>query len=270
MPSSWKSSGPEPLRRLLSLLAASVYPDLCPLCREPLPSPSSRLCSQCEAGLVPVSHPFCPRCGEPFAAKIGNDHLCGRCLKLKSPFTRARGFGLYQGPLAEGIRRLKYRAEFSLVRGLAAILEEAFEREFGDSAFDLLIPVPLHRRRLRSRGFNQAILLCRGLARRHGLGLDCYNLQRIRDTAPQYGLTIRQREENVKKAFALKRPELVAGRRVLLVDDVYTTGATVKECAQVLKRAKAANITVLTLARVGPGSLPPPEAAETGAASERV
>ena len=252
MPSSWKNSALEQLRRLLSPLAASVFPDLCPLCREPLPHAGSRFCATCEANLVPISHPFCPRCGEPFAAKIGLDHPCGRCRKRQPPFARARGFGLYQGPLAEAIRRLKYRAEFSLTRCLSGILEEAFGREFGKETYDLVIPVPLHHRRLRTRGFNQAILLGRGLAQAHGLRLDCRNLQRVRDTAPQFGLSVRQREENVKGAFALRRPELVAGRRVLLLDDVYTTGATAKECARMLKRAKAASIDVLTLARAGP------------------
>jgi len=257
MPSNWKNSALEPLRRLLAPLAASVFPDLCPLCREPLPQASSRFCATCEASLVPISHPFCLRCGKPFNSKLGGDHPCGDCyLHPRLPFARARAYGLYQGPLAEGIRRFKYHAEFSLTRSLSGIFEEAFRREFGDSAYDLVIPVPLHGRRLRSRGFNQAILLSRGLARRHGLPLDCRNLQRIRDTVPQYGLKIREREKNVKGAFALQRPERIAGRRVLLVDDVYTTGATAKECARVLKRAKAASIDVLTLARAGEG-LPP-------------
>ena len=258
-------------RRLLASLAASVYPDLCPLCRAPLPHSGSSFCAQCEASLVPISHPFCPRCGKPFASKLGGDHPCGDCyLHPRPPFSRARAYGLYQGPLAEGIRRLKYQAEFSLVCGLAAILEEAFEGAFSEEKYDLLIPVPLHRRRLRSRGFNQAILLSRGLARRYGLRLDCHNLQRIRDTAPQYGLTAPQREKNVKGAFALQRPELVAGRRVLLVDDVYTTGATAKECARVLKRAKAAGIDVLTLARAGAGSPPPPPAKDAEITADEI
>jgi ComF family protein len=261
----------DPLRRILASLAASVFPDLCPLCQAPLPHSGSSFCAQCEASLVPISHPFCPRCGKPFASKLGGDHPCGDCYKHpRPPFSRARAFGLYQGPLAEGIRRLKYRAELSLGRVLSALLEEAFEREFSAGAYDLVIPVPLHRRRLRSRGFNQAILLSRGLARRHGLRLDCRNLQRIRDTDPQYGLSIRQREENVKRAFALKRPELVAGRRVLLVDDVYTTGATAKECARVLKRAKAAGIDVLTLARAGAGSPPPPPAKDAEITADEI
>ena len=251
MRSSWKNSALEPARRILSSLTGTVYPWLCPLCRAPLARTDARFCAPCEASLVPLRSPRCPRCGEPFAAPDTGDHLCGNCYRRKPPFARARAYGLYQGALAEGIRRLKFSAEFSLARGLAGLLAEAFLRELPDSSYDLVIPVPLHRRRLRERGFNQSILLARALCRRHRLRLDRTTLVRTRETAPQYGLSRRQRELNVKRAFALQAPGIIAGRRVLLVDDILTTGATARECARTLKRAKAAGVDVLTLARAG-------------------
>jgi len=251
MPSSWKSSALEPARRILASLTGAIYPWLCPLCQTPLAAEGIGFCPKCAESIQPISRPFCPSCGEPFASPFGLDHRCGRCLQRKPPFARGRAYGLYQGALAEGIRRLKFSEEFSLVQSLSGLLAEAFARELADANYDLVIPVPLHPKRLRERGFNQVILLAQELCRRQRLRLDCHNLRRVRDTPPQIGLTRNQREQNLKGAFALRTPKALAGRRVLLVDDILTTGATARECARTLKRAKASGVDVLVLARVG-------------------
>jgi ComF family protein len=119
----------------------------------------------------------------------------------------------------------------------------------GIKGFDVVIPVPLHKQRLKERGFNQSLLLAREVARVFGLEVDYRSLKRIRPTRPQVDLKPDERKKNVKGAFDVKSPERVRGRRVLLVDDVFTTGATVSECARVLKKA-GAEVYVLTLARV--------------------
>jgi ComF family protein len=146
------------------------------------------------------------------------------------------------------LRRHKYGLDQSLGRALAEFLDAGPELKAG--AYDIVIPVPLHRTRLRWRGFNQAALLGAALARRLNCSLDVVTLARVRATASQTERDRAQRTRNVRDAFAVRRPSRVAGQRVLLVDDVMTTGATADECARVLRAAGALRIDVLTLARV--------------------
>jgi len=167
-------------------------------------------------------------------------------MKTERSFSTARSAGLYEGTLLEAIHLLKYRGRTSLVRPLASILAGTIDC----TGYDIITPVPLHRRRLQERGFNQSLLLARCLAKESHLSLDYVNLRRIRATAPQTGLRGRERTSNVKRAFSVKNSVPFAGKRVLLVDDVYTTGATVTECSQALKAAGAREVGVLTLARV--------------------
>lgn len=244
-----------PLRRIYTSLTAVVFPPLCPMCRTPLPTSQIDFCPPCRESISPIVRPFCPICGEPFISPHPREHLCGRCARRRPPFGRARAYGLYQGALAEAIRRLKYAPDFSLTRTLAQMLDTVLAAEMKLKEIELVIPVPLHRGRLKERGFNQALVLAKELCRHRRLRLDYHNLQRVRHTLPQYGLTRRQREQNVHGAFALRAPEKIAGRRVLLVDDIFTTGATARECARTLKRAKAASVEVLTLARAGPAQV---------------
>jgi ComF family protein len=153
---------------------------------------------------------------------------------------------LFEGPLREAIHVYKYRP----VRSLGKPLSDWMAGQVNMAVpLDVVMPVPLHRERLRRRGFNQALLLAHGISERFGVPL-CYdNLARIRPTRPQVELTGRERAENVRDAFRLLRPCEVGDRKVLLIDDVFTTGATMNECARVLKDAGAASVTVLTLAR---------------------
>ncbi len=200
-----------------------------------------------------IEEPKCPVCGAPFLSETVPAHLCGRCIKRRPPFKRARSWGIYDKALRDAVREFKFHARHGLCRPLADLLGEVYDRDMADRGFNLVIPVPLHKRRLRERGFDQATLLARSLSKRNGLELSLYNLRRRRFTMPQYGLTLRAREANVRGAFDLKKPEQIKGRDVLLVDDVYTTGATVKECARVLRRAGAKEVGVITLARGGVG-----------------
>jgi ComF family protein len=146
------------------------------------------------------------------------------------------------------IRRHKYGRDQSLSRALAQCLGDSLP--LSSEGYDLVIPVPLHRRRLRWRGFNQAALLGAVVARKIGCRLDVVTLARIHDTAPQTAQDSTQRRQNVRGAFAVTRRHRIANRRVLLVDDVMTTGATVNECARTLLAAGARRVDVLTLARV--------------------
>ena len=149
----------------------------------------------------------------------------------------------------EAIHLLKYRKKTSLSRPLGALARKTFVQFWDIDAIDLLVSVPLHVKRLRERGFNQAHLLIRGWAKQDGIPLDGLTLSRSRWTAPQTTLSRGERRKNIKGAFSVRHPNRIKGRKVLLVDDVYTTGATVNECARVLMKAGAEFVDVLTLAR---------------------
>jgi ComF family protein len=149
----------------------------------------------------------------------------------------------------EAIHLLKYRKKTSLARPLSTLARETFFQFWDVDGIDLLVSVPLHVKRLRERGFNQAQLLIRRWAKQDGIPFDGLTLFRSRWTEPQTSLSRMERQKNIKGAFSVRHPEKIKGRRVLLVDDVYTTGATVNECARVLMKTSAEFVDVLTLAR---------------------
>ena len=206
-------------------------------------------CKSCQKDLRPIDSPFCSKCGRPFISRQGENHACWECLVEQRYFRKARAFGLYDGALMEAIHRLKYGRHTSLAQPLSALLRETFFQCWDVTTVDLLVPVPLHLRRLRQRGFNQAYLLIRRWAKQDGIAIDGLTLSRSRWTEPQTALSRKERKKNIKGAFAVKRPETIRGKQIVLVDDVYTTGSTVNECARVLMKAGAALVDVLTLAR---------------------
>ncbi len=206
-------------------------------------------CESCRKGLTPIASPFCSRCGLPFVSREGDDHTCSECLLEKKYFRKARAFGVYDGSLMEAIHLLKYRKKSSLSRPLSALTRETFFQFWDVDGIDLLVSVPLHVKRLRERGFNQAHLLIARWAKQEGIPFDGLTLSRSRWTEPQTTLSRTERQKNIKGAFSLRHPEKIKGRKILIVDDVYTTGATVNECARVLIKAGAEFVDVLTLAR---------------------
>lgn len=160
----------------------------------------------------------------------------------------ARAVGYYEGPLREAIHRWKYEEKGYLTSFFGKKLAEGFHRYWDASSFDLLIPVPLHSKRLRDRGFNQALLLVEELSRRTRIPYSKRLLRKRISTPPQIHLSGRERERGVRESFHIQRKEEIEGKTVLLVDDVYTTGATVNECSKVLLKAGAERVDVLTLA----------------------
>jgi ComF family protein len=234
----------KPLGSLLDFF----LPRLCVFCRGAVPEGSgAAVCQACQVNIQWVASPLCLRCGRVFGSKEGMDRVCGLCQKEPPPFV-ARAAVLYDedGPAAWAIKRFKYGRRMDMLPVLQTWLRTPACREL-TAAADLLVPVPLHVRRLKERGFNQALLLARAFPEKP---LAREALLRVRHTVPQSGLNPKERRENVKKAFAVPRPEDVEGKRIVLIDDVYTTGATVKECAKVLLRSGAQAVQVLTVARV--------------------
>ncbi len=238
------------LRGLPAALLELLYPSRCLACRQPLAGGRlPRLCAVCLEEIELLTGPLCPGCGRLFPKAAGGDHFCGLCLRGTYHFHRARAVAHYAEPLSGIIHRLKYGGETWGLSSFRKLLElvpaAAPSREP-----ELILPVPLHPAKLRQRGFNQAVLLARAFFPHHRQLLRTDLLLRTQPTAAQTSLSGRARRRNLRRAFAVKAPAKVEGRRVLLVDDVFTTGTTVNECARVLKKAGADEIEVLTLARV--------------------
>ncbi|MGZ3512977.1 MAG: ComF family protein [Thermodesulfobacteriota bacterium] len=166
----------------------------------------------------------------------------------KKYFTMARALGAYEGSLQEAIHRWKYEGKTYLTPFFAQWMAEGLSRYWESDSFDLLIPVPLHPQRLRERGFNQALLLVKEISFRTGIPYGKTVLQKKRPTIPQVTLSGMERERGLRGAFHVTGGEGLLGKSVLLVDDVYTTGATVNECSKVLRRGGAKRVDVLTLA----------------------
>jgi ComF family protein len=208
----------------------------------------------------PIAQGVCSVCGEallsPYAFSDPNgEPRCGLCRRLEPPFAKAAAYGSYEGGLRELIHLLKYEQVRPAANVLGRMLAEVIDglRASFAGVPLLVIPVPLHARKLRQRGFNQSELIARAALKLKSAGeqltLAPAVLERWRETQSQIGLTRHQRRENMRGAFVVARAEEVRGREVLLVDDVFTTGTTVSECARVLRRAGATRVWVATVAR---------------------
>ncbi|MDR0311014.1 MAG: ComF family protein [Acidobacteriota bacterium] len=228
------------------------YPEECFACSSPVARRQDcGLCDDCWRKVLAlrIEGALCPSCGVPlpgFAEGVGN--LCLECIRRPPPYSGARSFGYYSSEMRRVIHELKFKGRRPLVKLLAPLLADVFFESWRRDDFDCLVAVPLHRARRRERGFNQAELLCRALARIIGLP-ELRILRRAAATKSQVGLSDAQRLENVRNAFKCTSIGHVAGKRILLVDDVMTTGATVASASRALIDAGAEKVSVLTAAR---------------------
>ena len=236
------------VRTLPAALFTLVFPDDCRVCGNPLEEISRiPVCSTCLSAPEPfVAEYFCSQCHAPFAnaSPLDEEGRCALCRVGASGFDRAYAYGEYGGTLRKLIHLFKYDGMKPLATRLGAMLASALPR---DEAYDAIVPVPLHWWRRWNRGFNQADLLAQFLSKRLNAPV-VHALTRRKSTQPQAGLTNASRRANVAHAFRA-REGAVRDLRVLLVDDVLTTGATVAAAAHVLKRAGARRVTVLAVAR---------------------
>lgn len=225
-----------------------MYPPRCSLCGR-YGGDEEGICQDCLSQIHYIGSPLCIRCGKPFSHECATDHFCGECLTGRRYFTTARAVGLYNGLFRKTLHRFKYQWKHCLARPLGTLMAERMEPFFSDTLYQSMVPVPLHPRRLRKRGFNQALVLARMLSRTYHIPLDRQNLVRTRWTQSQVGLSERERKDNVRGAFAVLQSARIAERTILLLDDIYTSGSTVDECSKVLINAGARKVDVLTLAR---------------------
>jgi ComF family protein len=226
-----------------------VFPDDCRVCGERLHEVSRiPVCSRCllKPELFRAGY-FCACCRTPFLnrAPLDESGRCALCRLGLNGFDQVYSFGAYEGVLRKLIHVFKFEGVRTLQRPLGALLAQALPRELG---FDAVVPMPLHWRRRWQRGFNQSELLAREIARKWGVPVSAL-VRRKRATTPQAGLTSAQRRKNVEGAFQVGKGTRLKGMRLLLIDDVLTTGATASACARALKRAGAAQVTFLALAR---------------------
>ena len=236
-------------RRLARAALDLLLPPRCPVCRE-IAGGDGRYCAACWAGLTFITAPLCARCGTPFDIDRGANAMCGACLMAPPRFTAARAAMAYDGSARTVLLGFKHGDRQYLARVMAPQLVRAGAGWLGPGA--LLVPVPLHRWRLWGRGYNQAALIAGALARLSGAAVRSDLLLRPRATPVLRGLGRRGRAKAVAGAFALSKDAraVLKGRHVVLVDDVFTSGATAAACTRLLLRGGAARVTVLCWARV--------------------
>lgn len=225
-----------------------LLPPACHLCGHLLSRglPATGFCAGCLAGIRPVVA-ACRRCNRPLAQFSARPHTCESCLRQPPAFATVLSLGYHAGTLKTAIHGLKYRQRLHLAGPLGRLLAEQLAAVSPADACDLVVPVPLHAERLRQRGYNQALEIARPVARRLGAPLDRHGLQRTRVTPAQQGLSLKARRNNLRNAFQFAGN--LDHQRVLLIDDVMTSGATVRGCSEALRQAGALEVRVAVVGR---------------------
>jgi ComF family protein len=233
---------------LLEAAVSLLYPPVCTICGRSIRG-GEYLCNQCESKAVRIVAPFCHQCSEPFEGSITSAFTCANCAHREIHFDAAVAAYRGRGIVRQVIHEFKYDRQIHLRHLVARWLRAALDDErLRGRRFKLIVPVPLHPARQRERGFNQATLLAELVGAQSSIPVKAL-LERIRYTNTQTALDRAERMENLHNAFRLRKNADVRGLRVLLVDDVLTTGSTLNECARVLKRAGALSVHAATAAR---------------------
>jgi len=240
-------------KELVRNTADVLFPPRCQSCGQVTDDLTAGLfCAACAGDIRYIVPPVCPACGAPVPAREGEPSLCGDCRTAPKPFHIARSAAVFTGGLLEVIHRFKYHRRPALGKSLGKLLAGDAYAGINIRDYSMIIPVPLHVRRLRERGFNQSLLLARAVSAGCGAPVDFLSLRRERDTPPQTRMGRRERQANIRGAFRVVHPDRIKDRHILLIDDVYTTGSTLAECARALLDSGAARVGVLTLARALP------------------
>lgn len=238
------------LRSISDSALGFIYPNVCQICGDERASTREGfVCSQCWHQVRFIKPPFCRRCGLPFGGEVTDSFECSNCRELEFDFSFARSAVSARGVVLEVIHRYKYLRALWFEPFLADLLILEALPALRQQQWDWIIPVPLHPSKERKREFNQAGRLAGHLSAAAGIPANSNLLKRVTATQTQTKLTRQQRADNMRNAFALQRPEKLTGKRILLFDDVFTTGATTNACAKILRKAGAQEVGVWTLAR---------------------
>ena len=244
------------LSRFFDIAVEGLFSPECVHCGNERDAKGTFLCSPCRGAIRYIRDPLCDFCGQPGEIDYPYPHdefVCGLCQVQPYAFKRARSLGHYETALKSLIRTLKYREQTGVIGEIRPLLQAWFQGAGEDYRGYTVVQAPLHSDKMKERGFDQTYLIAREAARALSVPLQADCLIRVRATPPQAGLERSQRAANVKNAFAVTSPEQVAGKNILLVDDVFTTGSTINEAAKVLKRSGAGRVEVFTLARATKG-----------------
>jgi len=227
-----------------------IYPDVCQLCRgQRATQNQGYVCGACREEVRFIESPFCDRCGLPFEGEITGAFECSNCREMELHFTSARSSVAARGPVLDAIHHYKYDGHLWFEEFLTELFVRGAREWFQEQPCDALIPVPLFATKERERGFNQAERLALRLGLALGVPVNSRALRRRLPTPSQTRLSRKQRAENMRSAFALRQKEGIKGTRLVLIDDVFTTGATTSACAKLLLKAGAKRIAVWTVAR---------------------
>lgn len=237
------------LKDIVHDLCDIIFPPQCLTCTEIIgPRNKEVFCSACAKEINLITGSLCPVCGVPFPDSPADNHVCGKCLEKRPFFAKARSVAVLESVVMEAIHNFKYGRSISAGRGLTSFMADFSFPDFDFSEYSLIVPVPLHIKKLRERGFNQSLILAGGIAKKYGIPVNFSLLKRRKFTLTQTGLHKTDREKNVRGAFIVADRRKIKGENIIIIDDVYTTGATINECARVLLRSGARKVSVLTLA----------------------
>jgi ComF family protein len=229
-----------------------IYPKICFCCKEKIPSQSEKyLCEKCLGKLEKLIPPFCISCGIPISEQISGDKFikCPECLGQNYYFKKGHTASLYDGLIKECVHSYKYNSHTYLGKTLAGIMADFALKNIKLNEIDCIVPVPLHWKKMRDRGFNQSAILGRILSKRTGIRFSDKGLLRIKSMPSQVKLSRNERIQNLKGAFSIKDSNYFIGKKILLVDDVFTTGATMNECAKTLMNGGAKEVYAFSLSR---------------------
>ena len=236
---------PNILQQTLETAITFLYPAQCQVCEKQIGLESvPYMCETCWHDMPLIEPPCCEMCGIP-----NTEDVCDECVSKPPPYGKLRTIAFYEAALQQAMHLFKFEKRTALAKPLTQLTIEHFPDDCNIAEYDFILPIPIHKKRLRERGFNQATLLANGIAKTTGVQVVTDVLVRHRNTSPQSSLDRAARQTNIVGAFELQKKKVAQNKRILVLDDVYTTGATVREAVKVLWNADPVEIDVLTLAR---------------------
>mgnify|MGYP005847147201 CR=1 FL=1 len=239
-----------PLKRFYYSSINLLFPLRCLVCGKDINQYQSiPLCEEHLAMINLTKKPFCEKCGRKLSSEMQSEYICITCRDTKWHFDRQFSATVYNEVMQELVHLYKYGMRNYLASSLASFMIKFMDDYIDAKTIDFVIPVPLHWRRYLYRGFNQAYEIARRFSHQYSSKISTGNLRRIRYTTPQVGLSNEERKKNIRGAFTVINPERLTGKNILLIDDVFTTGATMNECARILKESGVLSVTGFTLSQ---------------------